>query len=62
MDTGILNAASNVQNDAYGKYRVVRWENQRIGGCIYKCTSCNAENSATSCIPNNCQILNFQGA
>ena len=50
MDTGISNAASNVQNNAYGKYRIVRRENQRIGGCIYKCTSGHFENKTASCI------------
>lgn len=53
MDTGISNDASNVQDNAYGKYWVVRWENQRIGGCIYKCTSNNVENSTASCIKLN---------
>ena len=28
-DTGISNAVSDVQNDAYGKDRVISWENQR---------------------------------
>ena len=53
MDTGISNATSSIQNNAYGKYRVVRWENQRIGGSVYKRTYHNNENSTASCIKLN---------
>ena len=56
------NAASIVQDNAYGKYRVVRWENQRIGGCVYKCTSDNAENSATYTCNSGLFITSYGGA